>query len=337
VLSGNTCRFVDVSLSDYGMDLDELERAITPRTRAVVPTHVFGYPVDVDRVQAIVHAAERRFGTRILVVQDCAHSFGASFRGKPVATAGDAALFGLGISKLITSIFGGMLTIADDELASRVRRFRDDHVRAATAAKAMQRRAYLVAAAAAFSPAAYGAVRWIESETPLLDRMSKAYHLDGLVHFPPDHLDAMTDVEARVGLVQLARYGSIVEERRAHAAYYDRALAGIVGWDLPPIVDGATYSHYVMRVPNRRDLRRALLRRGIELGELIQYSVPHMPPYDRDTPPGAWPNSRFASEHTINVPVYSGLTAAQCARVAGALLEAAARRPADAAHVAFGR
>ena len=337
VLSGNVCRFVDASLDDYGMNLDELERAITPRTRAVIPTHVFGYPMDTDCVRAIVAAAERRFQTRILTIQDCAHSFAATRDGRSVCGAGDAALFGLGISKLMTSIFGGMLTTDDDALAARVRRFRDQATRPATLAKSAQRRAYLVAAAAAFSAPAYGVVRWLESDTRLLDGMSKAYHLDGIIHFPPDYLDAMSDVEARVGLVQLARYPGFVEERRAHARYYDGALAGIRGWDLAPIADGATYSHYVIRVPNRSELRRRLLRSGVELGEIIQYSVPHMTPYNRDTAPGAYPNAKLASERTINVPVYTGLTTKNRARVADALVEAATAYHADARHVAYGR
>lgn len=337
VLSGNVCRFVDASLDDYGMNLDELERAITPRTRAVIPTHVFGYPMDTERVRAIVAAAERRFGTRILTVQDCAHSFAATREGRSVCREGDAALFGLGISKLMTSIFGGMLTTDDDALAARLRQFRDQATRPPTLAKSAQRRAYLVAAAAAFSAPAYSVVRWLESETRLLDGMSKAYHLDGIIHFPPDHLDAMSDVEARVGLVQLARYPAIVGERRAHARYYDDALAGIRGWDLPPAIDGATYSHYVIRVPNRSEIRRRLLRRGVELGEIIQYSVPHMTPYDRDTPPGVYPNAKFVSERTINVPIYTGLAATDRTRIADALVEASTAFHADARDVAYGR
>ena len=337
VLSGNVCRFVDASLADYGMNLGELEHAITPRTRAVIPTHVFGYPMDTDGVRAIVAAAERRFGTRILSIQDCAHSFAAMREGRPVCGEGDAAFFGLGISKLMTSIFGGMLTTNDDTLAARVRQFRDRATRPATVAKSVQRRAYLAAAAAAFSAPAYGMVRWLESETRLLDGMSKAYHLDGIIHFPPDYLDAMSDVEARVGLVQLARYSAIVEERRTHARFYDGAFAGIRGWDLAPIVDGATYSHYVIRVPNRSEIRRRLLQRGVELGEIIQYSVPHMTPYNRDTPPGAYPNAKLASERTINVPVYTGLTASDRVRIADALIEASTAYHADARPVAYGR
>ena len=112
VLSRNIPRFVDITLFDYNSNLDQLEAAMNERTRAVVATHLFGYPLDVDQLNAIVRNAEARYGQKIWIIQDCAHSFGARWQGKLVCNEGDAALFGLNISKTITSIFGGD---ADDE------------------------------------------------------------------------------------------------------------------------------------------------------------------------------------------------------------------------------
>ncbi len=114
LLSGNRPRFVDVSLHDYNMNLDQVEAAINERTRPILATHLFGYPLDIDRLDEIVRRAEARYGHKIWVIQDCAHSFGGEWQGKPVVKAGDAALFGLNISKMITSIFGGMLATDDD-------------------------------------------------------------------------------------------------------------------------------------------------------------------------------------------------------------------------------
>ena len=107
VLSGNTPRFVDITLHDYNMDLNQVAEAICGKTQAIIATHLFGYPLDIDQLGEIVREAEHRFGHKIWVIQDCAHSFGAQWKGKQVCGAGDAALFGLNISKMITSIFGG--------------------------------------------------------------------------------------------------------------------------------------------------------------------------------------------------------------------------------------
>ena len=65
---------------------------------------------------------------------------------------------------------------------------------------------------------------WLQNKTPLLNKLTKAYHLDEKIHFPPDYLDEMLDVEAAVGLVQLRKYPAIIERRRKKAEWYDRNL-----------------------------------------------------------------------------------------------------------------
>jgi dTDP-4-amino-4,6-dideoxygalactose transaminase len=77
--------------------------------------------------------------------------------------------------------------------------------------------------------------------------------------------------------------------------------------ELPPVVEGATYSHYVMRVPDRQAVLKAFGRKGIELGELIQYSIPHMYAYKSYTGKQDFPNSYLCSQTTINLPIHAGL------------------------------
>jgi len=303
VLSGNTPRFVDITLHDYNMDLEQVEAAINERTRAIIATHLFGYPLNVDRLGAIVRAAEARLGHKIWVVQDCAHAFGARWQGKLVCNEGDAALFGLNISKMITSVFGGMITTNDPKLYEKLRAFRDKHFIQPGLLKHIRRFLYLLAVYLAFNERLYGLVNWLQEKTPLLDRLTKAYHLDDQIHFPPDYLDRMIELEARVGLAQLRKYPQIVRHRQENARYYTEKLQGIPGWTLPPLVEGATYSHYVGRVPDRPGLLSALRRRGVQLGQLIEYSVPHMPAYRRYAEGQHFPDSLLCSRHTINLPI----------------------------------
>lgn len=315
VLSGNRCRFIDVERTDFNARWDELEQAIGPRTGAVIATHLFGYPMDLDRLGAIVSRAETSFGTRIRVIHDCAHAFGARWRGRLVTAEGDATLFGLGISKTITSIFGGMITTRDAGLAAIVREQRDRDYTQPGWLKRASRRAYLLAVYPAFDERVYGIVRWLQDETPALDRLTKAYHLDDRIHFPPDAAEAMSDVEAAVGLAQLGKYDEAMARRRDHAAFYDAHLQGRAGWTLPPLVDGATYSHYVVQVDDPAAEVRRFLRRGIQLGTVIDYSIPHMSAYRSLAPSGSWPNSLHLSRHVINLPIHAGLSAEDRARV----------------------
>jgi dTDP-4-amino-4,6-dideoxygalactose transaminase len=300
-LSANRPRFVDIRLPDFNMDLELLPEAIGADTRAIVATHLFGYPLDLDRLQAIVEQAQSRYGHRIWLIQDCAHAFGATWKGRLVGASGDVALYAFNISKSMTAIFGGMLTFQDSALAGTVRAWRDSHFREPSAFKPWLRRLYLLAATVAFSEPICGTTWWLQERTPLLNRLTRSYHLDERIHFPPDHLDRMLDVEAAVGIEQLRRYPSIVARHQTNAAYYNSHLAPKAGWVLPPILDGATFSHYVVQVPDRAKVVAHAVRAGVHLGELIQYSVPEMrayAAYREDCPV-----SLAASQSTINLPL----------------------------------
>lgn len=307
-LSGNSCRFVDVRLDDYNMDLDQVEAALSDRTVMVLATHLFGFPLDIDRLSDSVRAAERKFGRRIIVIQDCAHAFGVRWKGRLVSSAPDAALFGFNISKVLTSIFGGMMTTNDRELAGRLRAWSASHLREPSRVKPTQRRLYLWAATMAFTAPVYSAVRWLQDETPVLDRLTKAYHRDEDIALPPDFLDRMLPVEAQVGLAQLQRYPEIERARRDHARFYLEHLAVPTDWVLPPMVEGATYSHFPVRVPDRAAVVAAFRRAGVQAGEVIEYSVPHLPGYTARCDPRQFPNAWLCSQHMINLPVHPGLS-----------------------------
>ncbi len=319
VLSGNIPRFVDIDLANYNMNLDRVEAAINENTHAILATHLFGYPVNVDRLNQIVRAAENRFGHKIWIIQDCAHSFGARWQGKLVCNAGDLALFGLNISKMITSVFGGMITTNDSEVYEKLNSFREKNFQQPGMLKSLQRFLYLLAVYPAFNNLFYSLVYWLQEKTSLLNPLTKAYHLDERMRFPPDYRDRMTDLEARVGLAQLEEYDEIVRRRQENAAFYDKHLRGSADFELPPLIDGATYSHYVIRVRDRYQMMHAMSKQGIQLGQLIEYSVPHMVAYHCYTEGISYEHSLTCSAHTINLPVYSDLKLSELEHIVSAL------------------
>lgn len=303
VLSGNIPRFVDSHLSDYNMILEQVEASINGKTRAILATHLFGYPLDIERLNKIVRKAEKRYGHKIWVIQDCAHSFGAYLNGKLVCNEGDFALFGLNISKIITSIFGGMITTNNPEIHAKVSNFRDEHFSQPGLLKSLRRFLYLVAVYPAFTDLFYSIVYWLQEKTPLLNKLTKAYHLDNEIHFPPDYLEQMTALEARVGLIQLEKYDEIIRRRQDNAAFYNEKLSNVPKFNLPPLVEGATYSHYVLRVDDRVPYLNALLEAGIQPGLLVDYSVPDMENYQKYATLDCV-NARHAVGTVLNLPIY---------------------------------
>jgi dTDP-4-amino-4,6-dideoxygalactose transaminase len=96
--------FVDVGLDSRNIDLDQVEAAITPRTRAILPVHFAGLPVDMERLYAIAG----RHGLR--VIEDAAHAIGSTWRGKRIGSFGDLVCFSFHPNKNMTTIEGGAIS-----------------------------------------------------------------------------------------------------------------------------------------------------------------------------------------------------------------------------------
>ena len=116
--SGARPVFVDTK-ADYNMDPRGLERAITRKTRAVIPVPVVGYPSDMDEIREIAAARS------VPVVEDAAESMGATYRGAQTGRLSAAGCFSMYASKVVTSGEGGAVSTDDDDLADRLRLVRN--------------------------------------------------------------------------------------------------------------------------------------------------------------------------------------------------------------------
>jgi dTDP-4-amino-4,6-dideoxygalactose transaminase len=96
--------FVDVGLDSRNIDLDQMEAAITPRTRAILPVHFAGLPLDMERLYAI--AARHR----LRVIEDAAHAIGSAWRGRRIGSFGDLVCFSFHPNKNMTTIEGGAIS-----------------------------------------------------------------------------------------------------------------------------------------------------------------------------------------------------------------------------------
>ena len=115
---GATPVFADVDPATGNLDPAAVERAITPRTRAVMPVHQVGLPADMD---AFALLADRH---GLVIVEDAACAIGAEHRGRPIGSLGNLACFSFHPRKVITCGEGGMIAVHDREMAERLRRLR---------------------------------------------------------------------------------------------------------------------------------------------------------------------------------------------------------------------
>ena len=121
--------FADITLEDYCISADDLAHRITPRTKAVIPVHYFGYAAEMDAINAVA----REHGLK--VIEDCAQSHGTRYRGVMTGALSDVGAFSFFATKHMTTGEGGIVTTNDPDLAAHMRSFRshglsgrDDHV-----------------------------------------------------------------------------------------------------------------------------------------------------------------------------------------------------------------
>ena len=102
--------FVDIEPNNFTIDVTKIEEAITPRTRAIMPVHVFGYACDVETIEAIA----QKHGLR--VIYDAAHTFAARYKGKALCSYGDISTLSFHATKLFHTIEGGACIVNDVEV-----------------------------------------------------------------------------------------------------------------------------------------------------------------------------------------------------------------------------
>lgn len=116
---GATVVFCDIDLTSFNIDVEKIEQLITPKTKAIIPVHLFGLSANM---KAIVELASKY---DLYLIEDAACGFGATYGGKHVGGAGDTGVFSFHPRKAITTGEGGMVTTNDAELATKIRCFRD--------------------------------------------------------------------------------------------------------------------------------------------------------------------------------------------------------------------
>jgi dTDP-4-amino-4,6-dideoxygalactose transaminase len=271
--AGGTPVFVDIEEDSFNIDPAAVERALTPRTRAIVPVHLYGQMAAMERLLQIAHAR------RTPIIEDACQAIGArrmiDGEWRAAGELGWVAAYSFFPSKNLGAWGdGGMMVTSDDATAERLRKLR-------------------------------------------LHGGAKQYHHDEVG--TNSRLDTL---QAAVLVAKLPHLAAWSAQRREHAAYYTKALAGVTGVRTPP-VDPANehiFHQYTLRAERRDALQAHLKKEGI--GNAIYYPLPlHRQPCFahlgyRD---GSLPQSERAAREAISLPIYPELTRPQLDRVIDAI------------------
>jgi perosamine synthetase len=266
-------RFADVDPGTLLIDPERVAAAVTERTKAVLPVDYAGQPADYDALRAIADAAP---GGRLTIIADASHSLGATRDGRSVGTLADLTVLSLHPAKILTTGEGGAVLTDRDDLADRLRRFRNHGIGTELAARR----------------------DWT------YDMVELGYNY------------RLTDIAAALGSSQLERVEGFLATRRALAGRYLERLAGHELLDPPVVVPGADPAWHFAFVQLRLDrlsvdrgtVFKALRAEGI--GVNVHYIPVHQHSFYRERFPGiSMPVAEAAYDRLLTIPLFAGMTA----------------------------
>ncbi|ATN85406.1 DegT/DnrJ/EryC1/StrS family aminotransferase [Coxiella burnetii] len=175
---GATPVFADVDRDTFNINVEDISRKITDKTKAIIPVHLFGACADIDAIRKVIP-------NQVMILEDAACAAGAAYKGKPAGILGDMGAFSFHPRKSITTGEGGMLTTNNTELAHRAEIMRNHGAKIPEEVRHLSDKPYLL---------------------PDFKLLGFNYR--------------MTDLQAAVGIVQLAKLDAFINERDQWANYY---------------------------------------------------------------------------------------------------------------------
>lgn len=282
--AGATPVLVDVDRATGLIDPDAIRAAITPRTRAIVPVHMYGRPCDMDAIQVL--ASEHG----LLVIEDAAHALEARYEGRKIGTIGDLSAFSFYVTKNMTTGEGGMIATSDAGMAARIKTLAL-HGITADAWKRFTDQGYrhyqCVAPGFKYNMMDLQAAIGLH-QLPRVDAW-----LDRRVEIWDRYDDAFADLPVETPAPAGDDPGT-THARHLYTLLVDPAVAGI----------------------ERDEMMQRLHERGIGTG--VHYVGVHLHPYYRDTfgyEPEDFPNATYISERTLSIPLSPKLTDRDADRV----------------------
>jgi dTDP-4-amino-4,6-dideoxygalactose transaminase len=290
--------FVDIDLKTFNIDPDQIEAKITPRTKGIIPVHLFGLSADMSRVMEI---AKKH---KLWVVEDAACGFDTWFQGKHVGTFGEFGAFSFHPRKAITTGEGGMITTADDTLDALARSLRDHGATRSDFQRHHQKASFLLAEYPHVGynfrmtdiQGALGVAQMQKAKRIMASRREGAARYDELLEglpwlqLPFRHKDYVHGYQSYVCLFEPAN-----ATLGAHEAAFERRNAVMAALEEQQIIT----------------------RQGT-------HSAAHTKFY-ADTygiTPKDLPNSYIAERLTLTLPLYAGMTAEETGQVCDALQRA---------------
>jgi dTDP-4-amino-4,6-dideoxygalactose transaminase len=307
IWSGLRPVYVDCN-NNYNLDAKDLLKKITPKSRAVMVQHTFGQPCDLDE---LTHICREK---KMVLIEDCAHSLGACYKGKNVGTFGDVSFFSFSRDKIISCVYGGMAATKNKELAEKIAAFQN---KAGNPDRMWieQQLLHPVLMNRVILPTYSIFGKYLLVLFQWLRILSKAIHWKEKKGEKPDYFPRrLPNALALLCLKQLEKLERFNAHRQDLAAFYYRDLADTTLSMPPKAVDGvAAYLRFTVRDKDAREIINEAWRHNLLIGDW--YTSPVVP---EDTQldkleyvPGSCSNAERLARETFNLPTHINISKAE--------------------------
>jgi perosamine synthetase len=265
---GGTVVFADIDPETYNIDPNQIRKNITGKTKAIIPVDFTGQPVDIDEIMGI--AREHN----LVVIEDGAHSLGATYKGRKVGQTADMTMFSFHPVKPVTTAEGGIIVTNNERFYKKMLQFRSHGI----------------------EPTAYSTEQggWYYEMTDL------GYNY------------RMTDIQAALGVSQLKKLDAFIERRQEIAATYTAILSEIDGVIVPKQLQQTSSGWHLYSIQLENAKRREVFdaMRAANIGVHVHYIPVYWHPYYKDLGynRGLCPIAENWYEKALTLPIHPQIT-----------------------------
>lgn len=308
--------FVDVDKSG-NIDIVDLEKKITPRSRAVIVQHTFGISANMERIKKVAGKH------KLIIIEDCAHAFGASVSGKKIGTLGDFAFFSFGRDKVVSSVSGGMAITNSKRAAKLLRNFQ----------KNLQLSSLIKIFTRLFHPIAFSFILPLYNVIGIGKIMLLAFQKIGLLdkpvvkeeyqgERPPFYPRKLSCAQSLLALAQVKKLDAFNKKRRQIAEFYAKRLSGLP-ITLPQIGDEDIVLRYNIQTANASSTYSFFKERGVLLGRWYANIIdPKGVNFAKiGYLPGSCPKAEALARASLNLPTYPRMNMKDAEKVVEVLRE----------------
>ncbi len=303
IASNNYPSFVDISLFDYNIDLNEISQVIDNETKCIVPTHMYGNPCDIKKIREIV-------GNEIYIFEDAAQAL----LTKDVGKYSDACFYSFNFEKQIFTFGGGMVTTNNEEINDKLNNFRKNNFSKNTFSSDFSKSFLLLNTPYIFSDLLFRLILGLWTISGEIGWKKQGWSLKNEdlpvkdIYLIKENIESYSKIQAAVGLSQLKKLNKFIKNRKEIAKYYDKELTGLKNIKISNLIEGSSFSHYSFTVKNRNDFEKFMMKKKIQINKVFDYSTANLPLFSRYVENNKkLNNSQTAGKCNINLPCYPQL------------------------------